>query len=363
MRDFLLLPKIQPALRRLRGHYYNKGETGLGDVIESCHFHIKPETHYDNLDGGTYGHDVFIFVPEEKMDSIDLDEQQQLSGQITQDLNKAITDVENEHVYAVHIKLADESDPQYQKAVPFSPRPLPRPEDVGLWGDGNRLRLFISHLAEYKAVANHLAEALEPFGVSTFVAHDSIKPMKEWQKEILNGLMTMEVMVVLLTDGFHNSVWTDQEIGFALGKGIPIICVKTSALDPQGFIGSKQALKTSSEDIASVAPNLFQTLIKEIGQEERHKEILIESFVSSKSYFEAMENLDRLVQVVDSLNDADLIRIMAGYAQNDQLYNCTGIHNRGNRFKQYLERATGKEFEFKYREIIELKSGIDDTEF
>ena len=112
-----------------------------------------------------------------------------------------------------------------------------------------------------------------------------------------------------------------------------------------------------------MAPELYRALIKEIGQEERHKEILIESFVSSINYIEAIANLDRLTHVVDSLNDADLNRIKVGYAQNDQLYTCAGIHNRGNRLKQYLESATGKEFEFKNREIIEVKPFIDDIPF
>ena len=363
MRDFLLLPNIPPALRRLRGLYNNQGKTSLGSLIESCHFRIEPEAHYDNLNGGTYWHDLFIFVPAEIMDSIGLDDQKQLSEQISEDLDKTITDVENERVGAVHIKLADEADPDYLKAVPFSPRPNPRPEDVGLWGDGNRLRLFISHLAVHKALAHLLAGALEPFGVSAFVAHETIKPMKEWQKEIFNGLMTMEVLVVLLTEGSDKSFWMNQEIGFALGKDIPIVCVKVGEHDPKGFIGPKQALKTSADDIASVAPELFRTLIKEIGQEERHKEILIEAFVSSKSYLDTMENLDRLMQVVDTMGDTDLDHIKAGYAENDQLYNCVGIHNRRKGLIQYLEKATGKEFEFVNGEITELKPHIDEIEF
>ena len=362
MSDFLLLPKIPPALRRLHGLYHNQGETSLGDLIEASRYHIKPETIYDNWNGGTYGHDVLIFVPEEKMDSIDLEEQQKLCKQLTEDLNTAITDVENEYVYAVHIKLADEADSDYLKAVPFSRRPNPRPEDVRLWGDGNQLRLFLSHLDEKKAEAHLLAEALEPFGVSTFVAHDTIKPMKEWQKEIYNGLMTMEAMLVLLTDGLHKSVWVNQEIGFALGSNIPIICVKAGSQDPEGFIGSIQALKTSLDDITSVAPELFRTLIEELGQKERHKEILIEAFVSSKNFFDTMDNLKRLKQVVGTLNEVDLDRIKTSYAQNDQLYKCGGIHS-GNRLKQYLESATGKEFKFNYREIIEVKPYTDEIPF
>ena len=107
---------------------------------------------------------------------------------------------------------------------------------------------------------------------------------------------------------------------------------------------------------------LFRALIKEIGQEKRHKEILVEAFVSSKNFFDAMDNLKRLEQVVEQLNDDDLSRIKIGYTQNDQLYKCGGIHSK-NRFKQYLERATGKEFEFKDGEIIELKPDFDDIEF
>ena len=363
MRDFLLLPKITPALRRLRGLYYNQGETSLGDLIKASQYHIEPEAHYDNLNGGTYWHDLFIFLPAEMMDLISLDDQQQLSRQISDDLNNTITNVENERVGTVHIKLADEADPEFLRAVPFSPRPNPRPEDVGLWGEGNRLRLFISHLAEDRAAAHLLSESLEPFGVSSFVAHDSIEPMKEWPKEIHNGLVTMEAMVVLLTDGLHKSVWVNQEIGFAHGRGIPIICVKASAQDPEGIIASIQALKSSPDNIASVAPELVRAVIKEIGQEERHKEFLIKAFVSSEYFLETMENLERLMQVVDKLNDVDLERIKEGYAQNDQLYNCVGIHNRDKGLIQYLGRATGKEFEFSDGEIIELKPDCDEIEF
>ena len=362
MRESLLLPKIPPALRRLHGLYCNQGETSLGDLIEASHIYIDPESHYDNWNGGTYWYELFIFVPAEIMDSIGLDDQKQLAEQISEDLDNTITDVEDERVGTVHIKLADEADPDYQKAIPFSPRPNPRPEDVGLWGDGNRLRLFISHLDEHKYEANLLAEALEPFGVASFVAHDTIKPMKEWQKEILNGLKTMEIMVVLLTDGLHESVWTNQEIGFALGRDIPIVCIKVGAHDPEGFIASIQALKTSPEGIASAAPELIRALIEELGQEERHKEILIEAFVSSINYNDTMDNLKRLMQVVDTLDDDDLDRIMEGYAQNDQIYNCGGIHTR-DQLKKYLESATGKEFEFNYREIKELKPDIDEIEF
>jgi hypothetical protein len=64
--------------------------------------------------------------------------------------------------------------------------------------------------------------------------------VKTWQQEIEKGLETMEVMLAFITDDFHDSVWTNQEVGYALGKGVPIIPVKFGRNDPDGFIGSKQ---------------------------------------------------------------------------------------------------------------------------
>lgn len=359
MYGFALLPKLLPAFRRLHQHYNRRGEKELCNLLESSRFHYYPETVYDNWNGGTYGHDVLVFIPDDTMDLIDLDDQERISKRIRDDLKKITPEVENEYVRAVHLKMADELDPDYRSAVPFLRKPYARPEDVGLW-KGNSLRLFLSHRDQYKVQAKALAEALEPYGVSVFVAHDAIKPMKEWQKEILNGLMTMEVMLVLLTDDFHKSHWTNQEIGFALGKGTPIVCVKVGAVDPQGFIGTKQALKASLEEISNIAPQVHRTLINEIGQERRLKEILIEAFVSSVRYIDTIDALKRLTETVDKLNDYELNRIIEGYAHNNQLHGCQGIHNRGNWFKQYLEDATGRRFKFEQKKIIEIRMDKDE---
>lgn len=363
MTEYALTPKILPAFRRLRRHYDNKGEDVLRDIIDSCRIYVETGTDYDNWNGGTTGHDVVIYVPEEVIDLIDLDDQDQLFERLQKDLNKATPEIENEYVRAAFIKIGDETDPQFQASIPFSGEPRAVPENVGLWKD-KALRLFISHRDNHKAVAYELAEALEPYGVSAFVAHDAIKPMKEWQKEILNGLITMEVMLVLLTDDFHESNWTNQEVGFALGKGIPIICVKVGTVDPKGFVSPHQALKASYDDIYKAAPLIHKTLINEIGQEGRLKEILIGAFISSCSYIDAMDNLKRLTETADKLTESEFERIAKGYSKNDQLFGCAGIHNRNNWFKRYLENATGKELIFRDREIIEAtKNPLDEIPF
>ena len=90
--------------------------------------------------------------------------------------------------------------------------------------------------------------------------------MKTWQLEIEKGLETMEVMLAFVTDDFHNSTWTNQEIGYALGKSVPIISVKLETKSPQGFIGSKQALRGHLDRPEELASAIFQVLVEEVGE-------------------------------------------------------------------------------------------------
>jgi hypothetical protein len=65
----------------------------------------------------------------------------------------------------------------------------------------------------------------------------------------------MEGFVALLTETYHDSDWTDQEVGFAFARGVPIVAVRLGK-DPYGFIGKFQALsctwQSSAEDIVKV---------------------------------------------------------------------------------------------------------------
>src|SRR5207253_879179 len=88
------------------------------------------------------------------------------------------------------------------------------------------LRLFITHLASHRAFAGQLQELLLDYGISSFVAHNDIEPTLEWQVQIETALATCDALVALLHDKFHASYWTDQEIGFAMGRRVPTFAVK-----------------------------------------------------------------------------------------------------------------------------------------
>lgn len=96
--------------------------------------------------------------------------------------------------------------------------------EPSFWRKG-MLRLFVSHLARYTQYAGELQQALLGYGISAFVAHNDIEPTSEWQTQIETALATCEALIALLHLNFHVSNWTDQEIGFAMGRGLSVYAV------------------------------------------------------------------------------------------------------------------------------------------
>jgi hypothetical protein len=155
--------------------------------------------------------------------------------------------------YNKHREGITEPDPIYDKCKAVVERLIDMPKHVisqeaelRIWGEGG-YRVFLSHKANVKSKATALKEALSLFGITAFVAHKDVKPTKKWQDEIENALFSMDALVALMTKDFHESYWTDQEIGVAFGREIPIISIKLGQ-DPYGFIGKFQALSCSWDE-------------------------------------------------------------------------------------------------------------------
>jgi len=348
--------KLPNYLRRLELEYARTGNAALREVITSARWMVIEETAYDNWNGGTYGHDVKLFLPKETMARIGFDQQKAICEALRGDLNNCASSVENESFRAVDLELADEADAEYQQAQSLAQQPSTNPDTLPFWTPGE-LRMFMSHRDTHKAAARDLADALKPFGISAFVAHDTIEPMTTWQREIEKGLETMEVMLAFVTDDFHDSVWTNQEIGYALGKGVPIIPVKFEQRDPEGFLGAKQALKGYRLDrIEDAAPAIYGVLVEKLGQKGRLQQALISAFASSTSYDETRRRFDRLEKAVATLSDDEVAQIQTAFSANEFLHDAWYLDNQYNRLVDFMRRCTGQRFEITDKQLCIKKA-------
>ena len=105
--------KIGSYLKRLELEYSRSDRTRLLEIITNARAEVIEETAYDNWNGGTYGHDVILYLPPAIIGEFSLDWQKQLGDETCEDLNKCVGSVSNEGVRLVHLELADEADPGY----------------------------------------------------------------------------------------------------------------------------------------------------------------------------------------------------------------------------------------------------------
>lgn len=127
------------------------------------------------------------------------------------------------------------------------------------WKNTSDLKLFISHISADKRIATRLREALAKYSISGFVAHEDIHPTLEWQSQLEKALWHMDAMVAVHTEGFSKSFWTQQEIGFALGRGAYVISFKWGE-DPTGFISKLQALPRRNRTAEEIAAEIDRLL-------------------------------------------------------------------------------------------------------
>ena len=338
----LLPSKVPQYLVRLQTAYDLKGDP-LGEIIVQSHYLCIEATHYDNWDGGQWFHDVVLFLPLDQLGKIDIDDMEDVAAAIRDKLNKCATAFDDEFFHKVRFELADENDEEFGRATPFSLNPPINPDSLAFWKPG-LARVFISHRDAHKAEARELSEALEDYGMACFVAHDTIQPRKLWRSEILKGLRTMEVMVLFLTDDFQDSLYCNQEVGYALGSGVPIISLKLGQKDPPGFVSEEQAARGSITKPIEAAKKLFPLIGEALNRGGRIQEVLISSFVSAPSWMDAKSRFNLMSAQVTKLDEAQADQVAEAFRTNPQLYGSIYLTNDRDRLRKFMEEATGEEW-------------------
>lgn len=108
----------------------------------------------------------------------------------------------------------------------------------------DRIKAFISYSSEEKRIGGRLKQSLlDLCGYDAFVAHDDIPGSEEWEKRILEAVREADFFILLISQNFKKSDYTDQETGYAISFNKKIIPIKLDIINPYGFISKFQALQ------------------------------------------------------------------------------------------------------------------------
>lgn len=312
--------KIDIYLRTLHGLYERGNQSRLCEIVVNAGATVDEDQDFDNWNGGTYGHGVILTLPEDLFLET-FDSKHELEDQIKEDLQKLHKEP-NEYFSEVSFEMdAPEEDQGWRedsdayrrktRSIPISKNAL-----VRIWGTG-LVRLFLSHKATVKIEASELKKALASYGISAFVAHEDIEPTEEWQREIERALFSMDALAAILTDDFPDSAWTDQEVGVALGREVPVIGVRVGK-DPYGLMGKWQGLGGCSlKNPAGMAANIHNLLHKRLSDKSGLFTGALEVYKTSKSFQASGENV-KLFTRFEKLESTQIDAVLAAYRANEQ---------------------------------------------
>jgi hypothetical protein len=335
------LPKnTERYLATLSKLYASEGERKLQEILVNAQVRIHEAWTSDNWNGGTYGHALFLAIPE-SLFLRSVKTRADIQKRICADINK-LHNFQNESIDEVFLEMEAAEHRNWRKdsGVLLTGKRVVLPDATKrIWGDPG-YRVFLTHKSKVKAKASKLKDSLRTFGISAFVAHKDIRPTKEWRDEIENALSTMDALVALMTDGFHESEWTDQEIGYAFGRGVPIIAVRLG-VDPYGFIGKFQALSCTWKE-ASVE------IVKLLVQNERMLNFYLQAVRDCTGWIEG-NYLAEVLPAMETLSDKQADLLIEAYNESDEVrgswgFNGTRPSKYGDGLLSHLKRLTQRTY-------------------
>ncbi len=314
---FKIPAEIERYLETLSNYYANENNILLQKILVNSVVSVEAGWTYDNWDGGIYGHAVYLTIPGPLYLKI-VDQKTEIESQINEGLGK-INDVEGEFFAKVFLKSKRSEDHDWRNKSGLLMTPgkiIPEPIINRIWDD-ECFRLFISHKSTVKKETAQLKEELRLFGIDSFVAHEDIHPTKEWVDEIESALHTMEALLALMAGDFHGSYWTDQEVGFAFGRDVPIIAVKLDE-DPNGFLGRFQALSCSWDN---AAVEIAKILIE--------NESMLNAYINAVRKSEIYEDSNKLAELlpcINNLSDLQTDTLIRAFNENSQVRDSFGFN-------------------------------------
>lgn len=320
--QFELIEKQGHYRGLLLGYLQHKNLDILVDIVKNSSMKLVNSWCYDNWNGGQYEHRVALQVKRTTFYSL-LDNKNDYEKEISQIFNK-IYDEENEHI-SVNIISSEEDDDYFHHDADTRHLGFHSVENAQrLWGADSNPRVFISHRDTHKKEATYIKDTLKGIGISSFVAHKDIEPTKLWEKEIRLALSTMDIFLALLTDDFFESVWTNQEVGVAFAKGIPIIPLKHT-INPKGFISSIQALPYQREKISN---DIVQCIFLDCSISASLKNKLINSLIAKLKTSNGWESAEKLWEIISKANTIDKLSLdllVEAFNTNGQVNSCVNI--------------------------------------
>jgi hypothetical protein len=160
----------------------------------------------------------------------------------------------------------------------------------------SRFSLFLSHINQDASLVVEVASQLNRFGLNTFAAPQRLRGSDEWLPIIENELLTCDALVAFLRPSFRASKWTDQEIGYVLGRRKRVFALTfDSKTIPYGFISKYHAQHVSADsDAKEIAELVIDLMTMHLSRNPLVEAMICENLEIERNRGQVVRWLDRI---------------------------------------------------------------------
>lgn len=204
------------------------------------------------------------------------------------------------------------------------------------------METFISYASNYKKTAGKIKEYLDKYGFNCFLAHEDIPPQTKWPARILRVLKQCDLFLPLLTSGFTESFFCQQETGFAYCRGVEILPIMISRA-PMGMIADYQAVRFNKNEFDTSCWKIVKHVAKKQSISEPVLDSLIEWFGESATYDTATERAKKILNEFSFTPD-QIKKIRQHIKENTQIHQTKEARDSIFKFMDKYNRYFDDEF-------------------
>lgn len=179
------------------------------------------------------------------------------------------------------------------------------------------MNTFISYTSDIRITAGRIKTYLDKYEFNCFLAHEDIPPQTEWPAEIVKALKKCDLFLPLLTQGFLESFFCQQETGFAYCREVEILPIMISKA-PMGIIANIQAVRFNKKQFEISCWKIVKHVAKNTSLSEPVLDALIKEFGESGTYDEACDRARRILNEF-SFNRRQITQIRNHIKNNSQI--------------------------------------------
>lgn len=144
--------------------------------------------------------------------------------------------------------------------------------------------------------------------------------------EVELGLKSMHALAALITPDFYDSAWTEQEVGWALGRGVLALPVRVGG-NPRGFASKVQAVTGELNMFpAPLAKAMVTALLSHPQTRPEMKRALVPAFAKSTCWADAKKMRDLILSVpLEEYTQDEKSLIRNSVRDNNQVGDAIGV--------------------------------------